>query len=49
MNWLGKCKRPKKIFVVHGEQDAQEIFKEKIISNLGWNAIVPRLNEKFDL
>lgn len=49
LNWLGKCKRPKKIFVVHGEQDAQEIFKEKIISNLGWNAIVPRLNEKFDL
>lgn len=49
LEWLGKCKRPRKIFVIHGEQTAQETFKEKINSTLGWNAIVPRINERFDI
>jgi metallo-beta-lactamase family protein len=49
LTWLGKCAKPKKIFVVHGEREAEQTFKQKIQSVLGWNAIVPRMNEKFDL
>lgn len=49
LDWLGKCRRPNKIFVIHGEEDAQKSFKEKIVLKLGWNAIVPRLNESFDI
>lgn len=49
LEWLSKCHPPKKIFVIHGEQTAQKIFKEKIISSLGWNALVPQINERFDL
>ena len=49
LEWLKKCQRPKKIFVIHGEKDAEYTFKEKIHATLGWNAIVPKINEKFDL
>lgn len=49
LGWLAKCKKPRKIFVIHGERDAQQIFKEKINASLGWNAIVPRINESFDI
>lgn len=49
LEWLSKCHPPKKIFVIHGEQTAQKIFKEKIISSLGWNTLVPQINERFDL
>lgn len=49
LGWLGKCKRPSKIFVIHGEKSAQETFREKISSTLGWNAIVPQINERFEI
>lgn len=49
VSWLQKCHRPKKIFVIHGEREAQNAFKERITSILGWNAIVPRINERFDI
>lgn len=49
LGWLAKCQPPKKIFIIHGEQEAQKIFREKIAATLRWNAIVPRINEKFDI
>ena len=49
IEWLRKCHRPKKIFVIHGEKEAEHSFKEKIHSTLGWNAIVPKINERFDI
>ncbi len=49
LRWLKKCKKPRKIFVIHGEREAQQSFKEKLHSQLGWNAIIPHINESFDI
>ena len=49
LEWFKKCERPKKVFVIHGEKDAQENFKEKIKVTYGWNSIVPHLNERFEI
>ena len=40
--WLGQAAKPKKIFVVHGEQGAQEAMANRIVDQLNWNAIVPK-------
>ena len=40
---------PKKIFLVHGEPQAQEIFKVKINDELKTEVILPRENEEFVL
>lgn len=42
IEWLGKAPKPKKIFVIHGEQGAQEAMANRLVSDLGWNAIVPK-------
>lgn len=49
LRWLKKCKKPRKIFVIHGEREAQQSFKEKLHSQLGWNAIIPHINQSFDI
>jgi metallo-beta-lactamase family protein len=40
--WLGKAAKPGKIFVIHGEQGAQEAMANRIVDELNWNAIVPK-------
>lgn len=40
--WLRKMKKPGKIFVVHGEQGAQEAMANRLVDELNWNAIVPK-------
>jgi metallo-beta-lactamase family protein len=40
--WLGKAQKPGKIFVIHGEQGAQEAMANRISDQLNWNAIVPK-------
>jgi metallo-beta-lactamase family protein len=40
--WMGKAKKPKKVFVIHGEQGAQEAMATRLTDELGWNAIVPK-------
>ena len=40
--WLGQAAKPEKIFVVHGEQGAQEAMANRIVDQLNWNAIVPK-------
>lgn len=40
--WLTKAKKPGKIFVIHGEQGAQEAMASRLVEDLGWNAIVPK-------
>jgi metallo-beta-lactamase family protein len=42
VDWLGKAGKPGKIFVVHGEQGAQEAMANRIVDQLNWNAIVPK-------
>lgn len=42
IRWLGMAPKPGKVFVIHGEQGAQEAMSDRLISDLGWNAIVPK-------
>jgi metallo-beta-lactamase family protein len=42
MAWLGKAAKPGKIFIIHGEQGAQEAMANRIVDQLNWNAIVPK-------
>jgi len=48
--WLGTNKTPPThTFIVHGEPASSAAMAEKINSKLGWNTVVPRLNQKFYL
>jgi metallo-beta-lactamase family protein len=50
MDWLnGFSRKPKKIFLVHGEEDSAEAFKSRVENKLGWSVAVPKLNSSFDL
>ncbi|CAN2182306.1 YSH1 Predicted exonuclease of the beta-lactamase fold involved in RNA processing [Candidatus Nanopelagicaceae bacterium] len=42
IQWLGKAPKPGKVFVIHGEQGAQEVMADRLVADLGWNAIVPK-------
>jgi metallo-beta-lactamase family protein len=48
--WLATEKSPPThTFIVHGEPASSAAMAEKINSKLGWNTVVPRLNQKFYL
>jgi len=45
LNWLGTCKKVKKIFCVHGEDDALTTFADKIKSELKKEAHIAKYDE----
>lgn len=48
--WLmGFNRAPEKTFIVHGEPQASESLAEKIRSRFGWQVVVPKLGEQFEL
>jgi metallo-beta-lactamase family protein len=48
--WLGRAPRPPEVtFLVHGEPAASEALRDRIASELGWTAVVPRLDERVRL
>jgi metallo-beta-lactamase family protein len=50
LRWLGGFKRaPEKVFLVHGEPDAQEALKNKIVERFGWRVEIPEYLQKFEL
>jgi len=50
MGWLKMfSKKPIKIFLIHGEPQAQEIFRVKIQDELKTEVVIPQLNEEFNL
>ncbi len=50
LEWLGHFKRrPKKIFLTHGELEAAESLKKKIEDRFGWLVVIPKYQESFDL
>jgi metallo-beta-lactamase family protein len=50
MRWLGGFKRPPRTtFIVHGEPDASQALRSKIVKELGWNAVIPTYNEIVEL
>jgi metallo-beta-lactamase family protein len=50
MRWLSGFRRPPfRVFIVHGEDQGSEALRVRIDRELGWDAVVPRQNQKFDL
>ena len=49
INWLRIAKEPKQVFVVHGELETADIFAKRIKTELGWNAVVPKPEQTFEL
>jgi metallo-beta-lactamase family protein len=48
--WLGAMPSPPEVsYIVHGEPDAAFALQSRIRSQLGWNAVVPRLGERVRL
>jgi Cft2 family RNA processing exonuclease len=48
--WLGTNKTaPTHTFIVHGEPASSAAMAEKINSQIGWNTVVPKSNQKFYL
>lgn len=50
LKWIGKMKkRPKKIFIVHGEQEAARVLADKIDEKYGIETMIPNLNDKYEI
>ena len=48
--WLiGFNRPPKRTFIVHGEPDASASLAKKIRDKLGWDVVIPKLEESFAL
>ena len=44
-----RTKKPKNIFLVHGEPEAQDVLKEKIESEIGIPVVIPEFGETYDI
>ncbi len=50
IGWLAQAPRePEIVYVVHGEPDASRALQDRITSELGWAAAVPKLGERVRL
>lgn len=50
IRWLGGFRAaPTRVFVVHGEPEASEALATRIDRELGWDAVVPRIDQVFQL
>jgi len=47
--WLRDVREPKRVFVVHGEPESQEVFAARLRSELQWNVTVPKSGQIFDV
>jgi metallo-beta-lactamase family protein len=50
MHWLKGFKSPpKRTHIVHGEPEAQQALRDKIVQDLGWDVVIPKKGELFNL
>lgn len=50
INWLKEFKeKPKKVFIVHGEQEAKLAFAKEVEDTLNLNCIIPEYNKVYDI
>jgi metallo-beta-lactamase family protein len=50
IDWFQSSKiQPKKIFITHGEPSASDEFRRRLGEALGWNCVVPSLEETVEL
>lgn len=48
--WLmGFNQPPQKTFLVHGEPDAAASLAEKIRTHFGWEVVIPKFGDSFEL
>ncbi len=49
LNWIGAIKKkPKQIFIVHGEEEAQNVLREYIEQGFKINSVIPSYQECYD-
>lgn len=50
LNWISEIKNPpEKVFIIHGEKQAADTFRVKIKDTFGWDCIVPKLYEIYEI
>jgi metallo-beta-lactamase family protein len=50
LGWVKHLKQPpRKIFLVHGEKESAESFRQYIVDNTGWNVTVPEYQQAVSL
>jgi metallo-beta-lactamase family protein len=50
LDWVKNLKQPpRKIFLVHGEKEAAEKFRQYLVDNTGWNVMVPEYQQAVTL
>ena len=50
LRWLGGFRRaPEKVFLVHGEPEAAESMRQKIVAQFGWQVVIPEYLEKAEI
>lgn len=50
LEWLGGFKEgPKKVFIVHGEDDSKKDFAQEINDKLGLDCVIPQPGKEYDL
>ena len=49
LNWISELEsQPKQVYIIHGEQQASEIFKTKLKEQKNIDSFVPKLNETIE-
>lgn len=50
LRWLGGfARKPARTFVVHGEPEASEGLREKIVGELGWDVVIPADGQQIEI
>jgi len=49
LRWLHPLPTPKRAFLTHGEKEAATALADELRATRGWNTVVPRLGESFEL
>ena len=50
MRWIGTAERkPKQVFVVHGEEESAKALAERIHKEYGSQVTVPKLKDSFEI
>jgi metallo-beta-lactamase family protein len=50
LDWVKNLKQPpRKIFLIHGEKESAESFRQYLVDNTGWNVMVPEYQQAVSL
>lgn len=50
LRWLGGFTRPpKRTYLVHGDPEAQDALRDRVVSAKGWDVVIPEHGQRFEL